>query len=60
MCYLPTGRSVLGKAVPEVLNTARGCRPGTVLKTEGTVFPNSDRLRPTNNVFIFPLYGQLL
>ena len=35
ICYLPAGRSVLGKTVPEVLST----RPRAVLKTEGTVFP---------------------
>ena len=39
------GREVrIGKTVPEVLS---------VLKTEGTVFPNTDRPRPANNVFIF-------
>jgi len=27
ICYLPAGRSVLGKTVPEVLRTARGRRP---------------------------------
>ena len=37
----------------EVLSTARGRRPRAVLKTEGTVFPNTDRPRPANNVFIF-------
>ena len=36
ICYLPAGRSVLS-AVP---------------KTEGTVFPKTDRPRPANNVFI--------
>jgi len=50
--YLPAGRSVLGKTVPEVLSTARGRRPRAVLKTEGTVFPNMDRPSPANNVFI--------
>ena len=53
ICYLPAGRSVLGKTVPEVLSAARGRRPRAVLKTEGTVFPNTDRPRPANNVFIF-------
>ena len=53
ICYLPTGRSVLGKTVPEVLSTTRGRRPRAVLKTKGTVFPNTDRPRPANNVFIF-------
>ena len=52
ICYLPAGRSVLGKTVPEVLSTARGRRPRAVPKTEGTVFPNTDRPRPGNNVFI--------
>ena len=52
ICYLPAGRSVLGKTVPKVLTTARGRRP-RVLKTEGTVFSNTDRPRPANNVFIF-------
>ena len=47
ICYLPGGRSVLGKTVPEVLS---------ILKTEGTVFPNTDRPRPVNNVFSFFLW----
>ena len=38
ICYSPAGRSVLGK---------------TVLETEGTVFPNTDRPRPVNNIFIY-------
>ncbi len=53
------GRSVLGKTVPEVLSTARGRRLRAVLKTEGTVFPNTDRPRPVNNVFIFFFYLSL-
>ena len=32
--------------------TPRGRRPRVVLKTEGTVFPNMDRPRSANNVFI--------
>ena len=51
--YLPAGRSVLRKTVPEVLSTARGRKPRAVLKTEGTVFLNTDRPRPANNIFIF-------
>ena len=44
ICYSPAlGRSVLGKTVPDVLDTAQGCRPRAVSKTEGTVFPNTDR-----------------
>ena len=38
ICYLPGGRSVWEKTVPEVLSTARGRRPRVVLKTKGTVF----------------------
>ena len=52
ICYLPAGRSVLGKTVPEVLSAARGRRPRAVPKTEGTVFPNTDLPRPANNLFI--------
>ena len=36
------GRSVLGKTVPSVLSTALGLRPPAVIKTSGTVFPNTD------------------
>ena len=36
------GRSVLGQTVPSVLSTALGMRPRAVLKTSGTVFPNTD------------------
>ena len=39
--------------MPEVLSTARGRRPRAALKTKGTAFPNTDRPRPANNVFIF-------
>ena len=35
------GRSVLGKTVPSVLSAALGLRPRAVLKTSGTVFPNT-------------------
>ena len=37
----------------EVLSTSRGRRPRAVLMTKGTVFPNTNRPRPANNVFIF-------
>ena len=40
----------MGKTVPEVLSTARGRKPRDVLKTDGTVFPNTDR--PLENYFI--------
>ena len=43
ICYSPDGRFVLGKTVPSVLDTARGPRPRAVHKTEGTVFPNTNR-----------------
>ena len=45
ICYLPGGRSVWEKTVPEVLST--------VLKTKGTVFSHTDRPRPVNNLFMF-------
>ena len=38
----------MGKNVPEDLDTARGLH-----KTEGTVFPNTDRPWLVNNIFIF-------
>ena len=53
ICYLPGGRSVWEKTVPEVLSTARGRRPRAVLKTKGTVFSHTDRPSPGNNIFIF-------
>ena len=43
----------MGQTVPLVLSTALGLRPRAVLKTKGTVFPNTDRPKPANNVFIF-------
>ena len=48
----------MGKTVPEVMNTARG-RRRAVLKTKGTVFSNTDRPRPANNVFIFFSLGNI-
>ena len=53
ICYSPAGRSELGKTGPEVLDTARGRKSRAVLKTEGTVIPNTDRPRRVNNIFIF-------
>ena len=53
MLFAVLGRSVLGKTVPGVLSTARGRRSRAILKTKGTVFPNTDRPRTANNVFIF-------
>ena len=38
---------MLGKTVPDVFSTS------AVLKTNGTVFPNTDRPRTANNVLIF-------
>ena len=52
ICYLPGGRSVWEKTVPEVLSTARRRRPRAVPKTKGTVFPIRTS-RPVNNMFIF-------
>ena len=42
MLFAGLGRSVLGKTVPSVLTTALGMRPRAVLKTSGTIFPNTD------------------
>ena len=43
----------MGKTVPEVLDTTQGRRPKAVHKTEGTVFPNTDRPWLVNNISIF-------
>ena len=51
--FSPTGSSVLGKTVPELSSTALGLRPCAALETSGTVFPNTDRPRPVNNIFIY-------
>ena len=40
--FASLGRSVLGKTVPSVFSTALGLRPRAILKTSGTVFPNTD------------------
>ena len=48
MLFSGFGQSVLGKTVPEVSSMAEA-----VLETEGTVFPNTDRPRPLNNIFIY-------
>ena len=53
MLFTGLGRSVLGKTVPSVSSTALGLRPRAVLETSGTVFPNTDRPRPVNNIYIF-------
>ena len=42
MLFAGLGWSVLGKTVPSVLGTDLGLRPRDVLKTSGTVFPNTD------------------
>ena len=52
-CYSPAGRAVLGKTVPSVSSTARGRTRDLCLETSGTVFPNTDRPRPVNNIFIY-------
>ena len=39
--------------MPSVLSTALGLRPRAVLKTSGTVFLNTDRPRPANNIYIY-------
>ena len=47
MLFTGLGRSVLGKTLPEVSSTR------AVLETSGTVFPNTDRPRPVNNIYFF-------
>ena len=42
MLFASLGRSIMGKTVSEVLSAALRLRPQAVLKTEGTVFPNTD------------------
>ena len=42
MLFTGLGWSVLGETLPEVLSTALGRRPRAVLKTSGTVSPNTD------------------
>jgi len=31
----------------------KNCARGLVLETEGTVFPNTDRQKPVNTIFIY-------
>ena len=57
MLFTGLGRSVLGKTVPSVSSTALGLRPRAVFETSGTVFPNTDRPRPVNNIHL--LYQEI-
>ena len=50
-CYSSAGRSVLEK------NCTRGF--GSALKTEGTVFPNTDEAKLVYNIFYFFFSGNL-
>ena len=52
LLFTSLGRSVLGKIMPSVLSTARGRRLRAVLKTSGIVFPNTDRPRRANNIYM--------
>ena len=52
LLFTGLGRSVLGKTMPSVLSTARGRRLRAVLKTSGIVFPNTDRPRRANNIYM--------
>ena len=49
MLLTPAGRSILGITVPMILSI----QPETILKTESTVLPNIDQLRPLTNVLFF-------
>ena len=42
MLFTSLSWSVLGKTVPSALSTALELRPWALLKTSGTVFPNTD------------------
>ena len=46
------GRFVLRKTALEVLGTARGQMPRAIIKNAGTFFPNTDRLRLVDNIFL--------
>ena len=52
LLFTGLGRSVLGKTMPSVLSTARGHRLRAVLKTSYIVFPNTDRPRRANNIYM--------
>ena len=55
-----TGREVrIGKNYARGFEYGARLRPRAVPKTEGTVFPNTDRPRPANNVFIIFFRGIL-
>ena len=43
ICYLPAGRPVLEKYLPEVSEVARGRRPRDASETEGRYFSSTDR-----------------
>ena len=49
---LGLGRSVLRTTVPEVLSTALGLRPRAVLKTSGTVVPNTDLPAGKQHIYV--------
>ena len=52
LLFTGLGRSVLGKTMPSVLSTARGHRLRAVLRTSYIVFPNTDRPRRANNIYM--------
>ena len=43
----------MGKSVPSVLKTALGLRPWAVVKTEGTVFPNTGLPAGKQSIYIY-------
>ena len=53
------GRSVLEKTVPSVLSTDLGLRPRAVLKTSGTVFPNTDLPAGKSHILILLIAARL-
>ena len=46
--------------MPSVSSTARGRRPRAVLETEGTVFPNTARPRPVNNIYVAAFFNHAI
>ena len=55
ICYLLAERSLWKKQSPRFISETWGLRPQAVFKTNVSVFVNTDRSSPANNVYIW--YG---
>ena len=53
MLFTGLGRAVVGKTVPSVSVSVSVSVSEAVLETEGTVFRNTARPKPVNNIFIY-------